>query len=120
MTSDPTQTSPVGATTSSLSDSSSALQTEYHLELNPLLGSWLQEAGFSERELKEMAFSVLYKQCFAHGTSGHTDKMLIAKLVACIDEVLSELARALVKLDDVGALNDFLGNSDVPSDPASS
>lgn len=34
----------------------------------------------SEREQKEVIFSMIYAQAFAHGTNGHTDKMLIAKL----------------------------------------
>lgn len=52
--------------------------------------------NFDERQLKEIDFSVLYEQTFAHGTDGHNAKMIIAKMAKLLDEftfVLEDNAR---------------------------
>lgn len=44
-------------------------------------------SDFTERELKEIAFCILYQREFGHGTDGHNAKIIIAKLAAILDNV---------------------------------
>ena len=44
-------------------------------------------SDFTERELKEIAFCILYHREFGHGTDGHNAKIIIAKLAAILDSV---------------------------------
>lgn len=39
-----------------------------------------------ERQLIEVAFARTYADCYAHGTTGHTQLMLIAKLADLLDQ----------------------------------
>lgn len=45
------------------------------------------KARFTERELKEIEFSVLYARDFAHGTDGHNAKIVIAKMAELLDSI---------------------------------
>lgn len=44
---------------------------------------WSQ--GFTERERKEIEFSRVYKDSFAHGTDGHNAKLIVAKMADILD-----------------------------------
>ena len=46
---------------------------------------YLLKHGFSERDLKEIAFSRLYTQDFNHGTIGHNDMLIIARLADLLE-----------------------------------
>lgn len=41
---------------------------------------------FDERQRKEIAFAQLYARDFHHGTSGHNDMMIIAKMAELLDD----------------------------------
>lgn len=43
--------------------------------------------NFNERQLKEISFSRMYVQHYAHGTDGHNAKMIIAKLADLMDVI---------------------------------
>lgn len=43
--------------------------------------------NFTERELQEMAFDHYYTRMFNHGTDGHLERTIIAKLVELLDGV---------------------------------
>lgn len=45
--------------------------------------SWRSE--FTERELKEIDFCILYQKNFAHGTVGHNEKLIIARMAWLLD-----------------------------------
>lgn len=47
--------------------------------------SWM--SNFTDREIKEIEFAVLYKSRFAHGTDGHNAKIIIAKMAAMLDNI---------------------------------
>ena len=42
---------------------------------------------FDERQLKEIDFSVVYANEFAHGTDGHNAKLIIARMAALLDTI---------------------------------
>lgn len=42
----------------------------------------------TERELKEIDFATVYAEQFAHGTTGHNQLMIIAKLAGLLDQGL--------------------------------
>lgn len=46
---------------------------------------YLLGKGFTERDLKEIAFSRLYVQDFNHGTVGHNDMLIIARLADLLE-----------------------------------
>ena len=45
------------------------------------------KARFTERELKEIEFSVLYDRDFAHDTEGRNAKIVIAKMAELLDSI---------------------------------
>lgn len=47
------------------------------------LMNWQQY--FDDREIKEINYSILYQNMFNHGTSGHHEKIIIAKMAALLN-----------------------------------
>jgi len=50
---------------------------------------WMEQ--FSEREQQEIRFSQLYARDFAHGTDGHTAKLLIAKMAGLLNNATATM-----------------------------
>lgn len=44
---------------------------------------WL--SAFDERQQKEIEFASLYMRDFSHGTNGHNDLLIIAKMASLLD-----------------------------------
>lgn len=42
---------------------------------------------FDERQRKEIAFSIIYAEKYAHGTDGHNAKMIISKMAEIMELV---------------------------------
>lgn len=51
---------------------------------------WM-EANFSERQRKEIEFSLAYASDFNHGTDGHNGKVIIARLASLLTSLHFEL-----------------------------
>ena len=60
--------------------------------------TWLDE--FDERQQKEIRFSRLYAQDFAHGTEGHNAKLIIAKMASLLDQADSRINGLVARLND--------------------
>jgi hypothetical protein len=43
------------------------------------------ETHLDERQLKEIAFCIAYKNNFAHGTDGHNIRLIVAKMAELLD-----------------------------------
>lgn len=43
--------------------------------------------GFTKRELKEIQFCRIYARDFAHGTNGHNERLIIAKMADLLDKL---------------------------------
>jgi hypothetical protein len=43
------------------------------------------ESHFDERQRKEIAFCLIYKDDFAHGTDGHNIRLIVAKMAELLD-----------------------------------
>lgn len=48
---------------------------------------YLWQSLLDERQRKEVEFALLYSSMFAHGTTGHNQLMLIAKLASVLIEM---------------------------------
>ncbi len=60
-----------------------ALQYPSHLE-----NGKIQWRDFLDpRQLSEIDFDVVYAKQFAHGTSGHNERMIVARLVELLDTI---------------------------------
>lgn len=58
--------------------------------------AWLE--GFDERQVKEIAFDMLYSQKFGHGTEGHNARLIIAKMAELLCEEQATINRLAEQL----------------------
>jgi len=56
------------------------------------MNTW--ETHFDERQRKEIAYCIVYKNDFGHGTDGHNIRLIVAKMAELLD---MGLVPALVK-----------------------
>jgi hypothetical protein len=49
-------------------------------QMEPVATKQAWETHFDERQRKEIAFCVAYKQSFNHGTDGHNIRLIVAKM----------------------------------------
>lgn len=52
---------------------------------------WDWQQTFDERQRKEIEFSKIYAEKFAHGTDGHNGKLIIAKMAQLLTEQESRI-----------------------------
>jgi hypothetical protein len=53
--------------------------------------------SFDERQLKEINFDTIYADGFAHGTAGHNERLIIAKMAELLDLITSNMT---IKADE--------------------
>jgi hypothetical protein len=68
----------------------------YALPYDNPLSRWIHE-NFDERQQKEIQLARIYAERFAHGTDGHSAKMIIARLADILDKV--DLAIAMLEFE---------------------
>jgi hypothetical protein len=51
--------------------------------MNPDMEFW--RARLTDRQLKEVEFSLIYQQAFNHGTDGHNSKLIIADMAKLLN-----------------------------------
>ena len=63
------------------------------------------KSNFDERELKEIAFCMLYQKQFGHGTLGHNIRIIVAKMASILDN-----AESLINQEPEASIVDILRN----------
>lgn len=60
--------------------------------------------NFTEHEMDEITFATMYSRNFAHGTSGHNQLMLIAKLAQLLADLSGQNDDEMLSLEQLRTL----------------
>ncbi len=55
------------------------------MKVKGLSGVWMK--NFTDRDIKEIDFSIIYADNFNHGTNGHNEKIIIAKMANMLNGI---------------------------------